>query len=273
MTLPPDFAFSQSNLQDYVACPRRFELRCLRKRAWPAIPGEPVQELERLQDLGERFHRLVYQHRTGIPLEVIERQILDHELSEWWHSYLEYAPQGLPTRQYPEFTLQAGLAGYRLLAKFDLLTLDPDGRCVIVDWKTGLHRPRRDRLQERMQTRLYPLVAALAAHSLLGREVLPEQIEMVYWFTSDPQHPEVFSYSPEQLYADRAEISELIRAIARLAEKGDFPPCTDDRTCGWCVYRSLCERGIRAEMFDPDGSLEEDPGLAFDFDEIEPIEF
>lgn len=43
---------------------------------------------------------------------------------------------------YPELTLTAGLAGQRLLAKFDLVARTPDGRLVIFDWKTSQRRPK-----------------------------------------------------------------------------------------------------------------------------------
>ena len=36
-TLPAQFAFSQSSLQDYADCPRRFQLRYLDKLIYPAI--------------------------------------------------------------------------------------------------------------------------------------------------------------------------------------------------------------------------------------------
>ena len=37
MPLPEDFAFSQSALQDYADCARRFELRYVRDVRWPAL--------------------------------------------------------------------------------------------------------------------------------------------------------------------------------------------------------------------------------------------
>ena len=42
--LPADFHFSQGSLQDYVDCPRRFQLRYMMKLAWPAVEAEPAVE-------------------------------------------------------------------------------------------------------------------------------------------------------------------------------------------------------------------------------------
>jgi len=79
MKIPDNFAFSQHNLQDYVDCPRRFELRYLKKLAWPAIQSEPVLAIERHMQLGERFHRMVQQHQSGLPADVVG--VLMHEVS------------------------------------------------------------------------------------------------------------------------------------------------------------------------------------------------
>ena len=58
---------SQSSLQDYNDCPRRFELRYLQHLAYPAIETEPALENEKHQREGENFHRLVQQYFIGIP--------------------------------------------------------------------------------------------------------------------------------------------------------------------------------------------------------------
>ena len=44
MTLPSEFQFTQGKLQDYVDCPRRFQLRHVLMQPWPAlITDEPDQ--------------------------------------------------------------------------------------------------------------------------------------------------------------------------------------------------------------------------------------
>jgi hypothetical protein len=41
MTLPYSFHFTQSSLQDYLDCPRRFQLRYVLDQPWPAVESEP----------------------------------------------------------------------------------------------------------------------------------------------------------------------------------------------------------------------------------------
>src|SRR5512140_2479670 len=71
--LPASFNFSQSCLQDYSDCPRRFQLRYIEKLAWPAIEVEPILESERRQQAGQQFHRMVQQHLIGLPMEKLNR--------------------------------------------------------------------------------------------------------------------------------------------------------------------------------------------------------
>jgi hypothetical protein len=61
MTLPEGFQFSQASLQDYVDCPRRFQLRYLVNLDWPAVEAEPVLKHERHMERAGLFHQMVHQ--------------------------------------------------------------------------------------------------------------------------------------------------------------------------------------------------------------------
>ena len=132
MPLSPDFQFSQGNLQDYTDCPRRFQLRYLLELAWPAVEAEPADEFEaRIRD-GEAFHRMVQQHVLGVlPADVAPEPGSD--LAAWWENYLASPPPDLPPARHPEITLSAPLGEHRLIAKFDLIAIEPGRRAVIVD--------------------------------------------------------------------------------------------------------------------------------------------
>jgi hypothetical protein len=263
MALPTDFHFSASSLQDYADCPRRFQLRWIQGLAWPSVEAEPAEEFERLLQQGSAFHRLVQQHFSGIPLQRLERLAAGDNLRRWWRNYLESGLVDLPQMRYPEVDLSAPFGHYRLAAKYDLIAIDEGKRALIVDWKTAQRRPRREILAERLQTRIYPYLFVLAGHSLNGGAPLaPEQVEMIYWFAEFPAQPERFAYDPAQYDADSAYLGALIAEIEGLGD-GDVPLTSDERRCRFCVYRSLCERGVVA------GPLGEDEGeseLAADFD-------
>jgi len=272
---PPDFQFSQHNLQDYEDCPRRFELRYLERREWPALQSEPVLEMERRAEMGRRFHNLVHQASLGLPDPAIQTQLADPDLVAWWDAYRSSSLlASLPNLRRPEFTLSAPFGGYRLVAKYDLLAVEPGQRAVIVDWKTSPRAIPRTTLARRMQTRVYPLLLVEAGQVVnQGHPLLPEQIEMIYWFTAQPEHPVHFHYSLKQYQSDREDLQAILREIvARPA--GQFPLTLDGRKCLYCVYRSLCNRGVRAGALDEeDLELEPEDTIELPFEQIGEIEF
>jgi CRISPR/Cas system-associated exonuclease Cas4 (RecB family) len=253
MTLPDNFHFSQSSLQDFVDCRRRFQLRYLLHVAWPAVETEPALENERFMQQGAAFHRLVHQQHLGVPAEALDGLAQEEDLRRWWGNYL--GPGGLKgsllaemegSLRFSETSLSAPLGNFRLLAKYDLIAIAPDGSARILDWKTSRKRPRRPWLAARLQTRLYPYLLVRAGAQLNGgKALLPEAVEMLYWFADFPEQPERFPYSQKTYQEDERYLLGLIETLQRLGEQ-DFPLTSDEKRCAFCVYRSLCNRGVRA---------------------------
>jgi len=274
--LPADFVFSQDSLQDFADCRRRFQLTHVLRLAWPAVEAEPVLEHELHLQMGAAFHRLVHQHVSGVPADRLEASIGDEELRIWWTNYLEQRPAGLPEVRHSELLLTAPLGSRRLLARYDLVAAEAGGRMVIVDWKTSRRKPKRELVAERLQTRVYPyLLVRGGMHLNAGNAVLPEQVEMVYWYAAFPDEPEVFEYGAAQFDSDGSYLAALASEIDRLPE-GD-QPLTDDRNqCRYCVYRSLCRRGVGAGPLDESSDEEgagDDLGPTFEFGEVEEVAY
>jgi CRISPR/Cas system-associated exonuclease Cas4 (RecB family) len=276
MALNSTFQFSQSSLQDYVACPRRFELRYIEKRRWPALQSEPVLDQERHMQQGQRFHQLVHQYILGIPVDEDQFAVEDSTLLMWWGNFKQASPLStLPVRRYPEHILTAHLAGFRIMAKYDLLAVQPENCMVIVDWKTG-YTPKRGRLKSRIQSRLYPYLLVEAGTYLnAGISIHPEQVQMIYWFASSPEDSVMIEYNQKMYQDDRAFLAELITEITT-RPSGQFLLAEDERTCAFCIYRSLCGRGVKAGNWnDVDGELDDDtsPSIDLDLDQIGEIAF
>jgi predicted RecB family nuclease len=278
--LPLHFQFSQGSLQDFVDCPRRFQLKYIEQLAWPAAEAEPALENERHLQLGATFHRMAQQYLLGIPAEKLAPLAArDPDLARWWENFLRYAETlGTFNRaelaRYPEISLSAPLGEHRLTGKFDLLTRAGD-RFTIYDWKTARKKPKRQWLAEKLQTRVYPwLLVQAGARFNGGKPVRPEQIEMVYWFAEFPAAPMRFPYSRMQFEEDDAYLHALLAEIEAL---DDTPaPLTDnEKRCRFCVYRSLCDRGLSAgpldELEDPEAADAFD--FTLDFEQIAEIEF
>jgi CRISPR/Cas system-associated exonuclease Cas4 (RecB family) len=284
MTLPNGFLFSQSNLQDFDDCQRRFQLRHLIQLAWPAIEAEPALENEQIMDQGARFHRIVRQHLLGVPEQQISLSIGDDELMcTWWDTYLHATKEGSLSfifqegnQRFPEISLSTALGEYRLIAKYDLLVLHPEGKLTIIDWKTSQTHPKRKWLADRMQTHVYSYLLTQAASSLnKGRQIDPDHIEMIYWFTTQPDQLDRFPYNNS---ANKADIDYLLSMVKIIKEKKepDFPLTQDIKRCLFCTYRSLCNRGVEpgnVNVMEQWQEADEPYELTFDYDQIGEIEY
>lgn len=277
MNLPSEFQFSQSSLQDFVDCPRRFYLRYVERLNFPAVEAAPVQAHERHMQRGEQFHRLVHQHQIGIPVDILSASINDDQVAQWWQNYLAHGLDGLPARRKAETALSVPFAGRRLLAKYDLVAVDPGQQAVIVDWKTSLRPPRRNWYAGNLQTIVYPYVLVGAgAHLNGGDPVTPAMVEMRYWFPQFPDQPITFAYSADRYAEDRATLAGLAVDIAGRDDDAEAFERTDDiHQCQYCVYRSLCQRGEQAGDFTAMEADDESDDFAesFDLDQIAEIAF
>ena len=146
----------------------------------------------------------------------ISGQANDIELASWWSEYLA-SPilNELPPRRKSEYLLTAPFAGFRLLAKYDLLAVDPGKRAVIVDWKTSNKPLPRKYLLDRLQTRVYQYLLVSAGQTINGGKALkPEQVELIYWFTSQPDQPVHLHYTDKLFRADEEYLLALVNDIS-----------------------------------------------------------
>ena len=170
VTLSPTFAFSQSSLQAFEDCRRRFWLAYVEQLPWPAVEAAPVEEHERLMRLGATFHLLVERAEIGVaPASAApDPAALESPLREWFAAYRQSRPADLPTEAvevehvlsipFPDAPPAGDAPGarYRLAAKYDLIAAERDGRVVIVDWKTSRARTDPGVLRRRLQSLVYP---------------------------------------------------------------------------------------------------------------------
>jgi CRISPR/Cas system-associated exonuclease Cas4 (RecB family) len=274
---------SQSSLQDYVDCARRFQLRYLERLSYPAVESEPALENEKHQQEGEYFHRLAQQYLIGIPNEHIAKLANTASLQRWWENFLTSKDLtgflNLSGLILPEATLSAPLGKYRLVAKYDLIAIE-NGKATIYDWKTYRKRPRDEWLAARMQTRVYrALLVHAGVHLNNGQPFIPEQIEMVYWFADFPNEPARFLYTSAQYKRDwdlLTKLSDEIHSALRQAQhNASSYPLTDDRTkCSYCPYRSYCDRGVRAgDVEQAEAETEAEELFNVNFEQIGEIAF
>ena len=245
--LPVPFTFSQSSLQDYSDCERRFFLRYIEKLTWPAVESEPVLENELRQMEGQIFHRLVQQHWLGLPVDRLTRMANTPTLSQWWDNFLNYNFDLGLYKVFPELNLNSQVGKHRLTAKYDLVAIG-DGKLLIFDWKTYNKKPREEWMAITYQTRVYrSLLVQAGGHLISNGSVKPEMVEMVYWLANFPTQPIRFPYNTSQSNRDWQHLDVM---ISRIDAQEEFPMTADDNKCKYCPYRSYCDRGISAAKYD-----------------------
>lgn len=271
MTAPALRTLSQSSLQDYTDCPRRFQLRYLEQLQYPAVESEPALENEKHQQEGEYFHRLVQQYLIGIPAERVGRLANTTNLARWWDNYLRADFPFTDYAKHPEVTLSAPLGPFRLVAKYDLVAVR-DGQALIYDWKTYRKRPRAEWLAPRWQTRIYRALLGKAGNHLNGGQpIRPEQIQMVYWFADFPAEPAVFPYNTGQFQRDW---DALVKLAEEIATATNFALTDDLQRCAYCPYRGYCDRGARAgNVADAESEMEADELFDVNFEQVGEIAF
>jgi CRISPR/Cas system-associated exonuclease Cas4 (RecB family) len=271
--LTASFTFSQSSLQDYYDCPRRFQLRYIEQLPWPAIETEPVLENERRLQEGQTFHRMVQQKLIGLPVEILDRIANTPDLSLWWKNYLGQNFDIDNYERYTELVLASPIGTHRLLAKYDLLAIKSGQKAIIFDWKTNHKRPRDEWMVVRMQTRIYRALLVQAGSYLFGGiPIQPEQVEMIYWYANFPSEPVSFSYNATQYKRDW---DALISMINEIDNHRHFPLTEDEKKCAYCPFRSYCNRGGKAGNFDEAEAGREELANEFNlnYEQIAEIEF
>ncbi|MSP12203.1 MAG: PD-(D/E)XK nuclease family protein [Chloroflexi bacterium] len=243
-TLQAGFRFSRFNLEDYTVCPSQFRLRHLDQVIWPALRTARTAEYDERMARGRFFHTLIQQHTLGLDVTELVGGA-DEQIQGWWQAFISQGPAIPAGRVFTEIELTAPLLRWSIVARFDRVIAQPDGRILIIDWKAEDRLPKRAWVEHNFQTRVYLYVMAEAGHQLAGRPITPDSIEMLYWWANYPQQSIHLPYNQAWHSANRSNLEASVAQIA--AEPEDGFPLTDDlRVCALCEYRSLHGRDISA---------------------------
>jgi CRISPR/Cas system-associated exonuclease Cas4 (RecB family) len=268
--LPEGFHYTQSNLQDFLTCQRRFYLRHVAQQRWPAPLAEPQDPIEQAVARGAKFHLLAERHQVGVDLELVRDSVAEDEAMLRWLENYESALAALGPfeRAWAERRLSMMLPPHLepILAKYDLLGVQND-QLIAVDWKTS-RLPSSEVLGQRMQTVIYLLVLAKRGPALLKT---PLQKISLHYISVDNGEQRTFRLSLD----DSAEIHRLetlvLSVIANVRRSQEFPLVDDEQVCKYCIYRSLCERGQTAHL-SLDEAIPDLDDLALIFDDTPPLD-
>lgn len=264
----------RAKIVDYLACPRRFQLRYLERSPWPAGRQDPKGE--RSRELGQRFHTVLHRHFLGIPQGDEVHSV--PELRRWWRLFQTFEPQIPAGQMKPELSLSVPIGGLSLTGRFDLLVVTSDavsGEGVhIFDWKTYGRARSTEELRRDLQSKIY---LALVAESgdVLGRKVRPENVTLTYWFATDPPVVVKISYGRREHFENWSYLKSVADEIESRLESMDPWPLTDElEECRRCAFQILCGRGPGnpdlVELDEPVGWIDLVGGP--DHDDFPPIE-
>ena len=274
MNLPTTFRFSQSNLQDYLLCPKRFKLRHLQQISWPAQETQYDRENELRQQLGTRFHLLIQRHLTGLPQAEITQNIADPILLQWWQNFTHSFGNKFTSGDiFPEFSLVGKIDTSPTVAKFDLIHIE-DQHLTIYDWKTNQKAPRRQNFEDKIQTRLYLYLLSKFGTILTEDPIAPENISMTYWFAEHPFQTQTFTYSEELQRSDEIFLTDLIQSIKQTPEENFFET-PNKKLCRFCPFRSYCEKpnitGTLDELEQEFELDQDDFNIDLSFDDLDEV--
>ncbi len=239
---------SQAHLTLLETCPRRFQYIFDQSLAVPPSPQGQEAAL-----WGNQFHLLMQQQALGLPIAVLATA--HGEMTAKVNALRQQAPQlfqAAPEERLRQSEHQRTLAfnGYVFTVIYDLMVLTENSG-LIVDWKTYLNPPPKERLAHDWQTRLYLYVLAETS------DLAPDQLTMVYWFVRHqdergndlPPSDYRFAYSLQQHDQTRADLLRLTDRLSALRQRQEFPQTDVFERCARCPFQIRCQRVDESDLF------------------------
>ena len=93
---------------------------------------------------------------------------------------------------------------------------------------------------------------------------------MVYWYADFPSEPAKFAYDVSRYELEWEGLSAL---IGEVSAKQSFPLTEDEKKCGFCLYRSYCERGVIAIDGEAESETSANTNWDVNLEQIQEIEF
>lgn len=247
---------SPSRLQDFQACPRRFQYGSIERIPQPATYAtakgrfahyvfEHLFELapeERSIESARGFVQpaigaiLTERVREDIGMDNAMLSRLLGETESILTTYFEMEDPRLVNQEGVELRLSVTVDGVPLLGILDRLDRDADGHLVIVDYKTGGLPNRNYDSQTFANAEIY---AALCEAQLGER---PTKIRLLY--VSHGQAVER-AVTDVVIRARRLAAAGAWDRIQRYYSEGAFPASPSSSTCRFCAFKAPCrESGV-----------------------------
>ncbi len=248
---PLPVALSPSRLNDFRACPRRYQHASVDRIAQPASYASTkgrfvhflLEQLFRLEP-SARSLAAARGFRDASELEVLtddvradlamDEDLLDklrRESDEILVTYFQMEDPRTIVSEGAELRLSATVADTPLLGILDRLDRDDDGTLAIIDYKTGAVPDRRYDASTFANTDLY---AALCETAFGER---PDTIRLLYVAKGSVLERRV---SDVVVQARVQAAHDAWARIVRYYDEGDFPATPSAQACRFCAFKERC---------------------------------
>ena len=248
---PLPSALSPSRLNDFQACPRRYQHGAVERIAQPAsyasTKGRFVHHIleqlfgleasARTLDAARSFRDsaeekvLTDDVRSGLSMDDELLDKLRRESDEIVETYFRMEDPRTVRSEGAELRLNVTIDATPLLGILDRLDRNDDGSLAIVDYKTGAVPDRRWDSQTFANTELY----AALCESQLGER--PESIRLLYVAKGSVLERRV----NDVIVKARVDAAhDAWDRIKRCYDDGDFPATPSARACRFCSFKDRC---------------------------------
>lgn len=249
-------SLSPSRLQDFQACPRRFQHASIDRIPQPATRAtaigrfvhyilEQIFKLDANERVADKTQTFLDDAVNNILTEDVRRDI---GLTEATHSSFVREGESIAKSYFDmedatsrtvvgiEQRLNVEIDGVPLVGILDRLDREEDNSLTIVDYKTG-RAPNPNYLSSVFaNTELY---AAMCAEAL---QETPERIRLFYVGANEIVERAV---TPVVVQARRRAAATAWQSINQYYDNGLFPAKPSANTCRFCAYKTQCrENGV-----------------------------
>ncbi len=257
--------FSQTQIQDYMLCPRRYFLSHIQKITWPEPLSPSFQKIEESNRQGKAFHLFLNRLIQGVSYKELVSQVYETELNLWLKNFKKYNPLPENAKIFSEVELSAIYKEILWIGYIDAAAFLP-GKIQIYDWKTSRNIGDPNVLVKSPQTRLYCFLSMLNHENYKNYcgSITPDQIEMIYWYARFPSNPIHLPYSPELFEKDLIYFKDMAEKLCH-ENRTDYPQTIQRNNCHVCRFQTYC---FKETDFEQDG-LDDDflDSERFDFSE------
>ena len=233
---------SKSKIDTYETCPLQFKFQHVLRIPTPPssaadtgsavhaviekvtkyqIEGKTLPEDEIFDLLEKNWDSKAFENETASNQKKEEAKTLLQTFLAWNESN-----PNTPIAVEKEFNLELG--GVKFKGFIDRVEQTPNGKYVVIDYKTGSDRITKNTIKDDVQMNLY----ALATKKLYGQ--LPEKT-ILYYLAKDKL------VENEILSAKVAEVKELIENTVGLILDEQFPAKPEYKSCRFCNFWDICD--------------------------------